>query len=331
MQKGMEYLDNCLPPAVALAVQRAMGKGQVYELRLRAGQPVQLIAAYGRGWLKGSGDFGMPEEALRMTPGQMEETLFLASGRSMQSAMESICKGFLPLPGGARLGVAGTAAGVGGKVMAVHSISALNFRFPAFIPEAADPILRAVRFPTSLLIAGKPMSGKTTLLRALIARLGNGMKLAVLDERGELTPLPEGAFSADLLTGYPKAEAIELAVRTLSPELMVCDELSPMESEAVLQALHSGVPLVATVHAGSLAELLSRDWVCTLLKAGAFSQVALVQGGKVEKVVDGFDMAADYGGRMFICGVGGNRALDGGPAESPDPVAACVGAAVDPA
>ena len=36
------------------------------------------------------------------------------------------------------------------------------------------------------------MSGKTTLLRALIARLGQGMKLAVLDERGELTPLPAG-------------------------------------------------------------------------------------------------------------------------------------------
>ena len=51
MQTGMKFLDSCLPPAVALAARRAAARGQVYELRLRAGLPVQLIAAYGRGWL----------------------------------------------------------------------------------------------------------------------------------------------------------------------------------------------------------------------------------------------------------------------------------------
>lgn len=96
MQTGMEFLDSCLPPAVALAARRAAARGQVYELRLRAGLPVQLVAAYGRGWLKGDGSFGPPETALATTPGELEETLFLASGRSMQSAMADICKGFLP-------------------------------------------------------------------------------------------------------------------------------------------------------------------------------------------------------------------------------------------
>ena len=147
MQTGMEFLDSCLPPAVALAARRAAARGQVYELRLRAGLPVQLVAAYGRGWLKGDGSFGPPETALTTTPGELEETLFLASGRSMQSAMADICKGFLPLPDGGRLGIAGTAASADGKVCAVHSVQALNFRFPAFVPEAADPVLRAVRFP----------------------------------------------------------------------------------------------------------------------------------------------------------------------------------------
>lgn len=331
MQTGMEFLDSCLPPAVALAVRRAAARGQVYELRLRAGLPVQLVAAYGRGWLKGDGSFGPPETALAIASGELEETLFLASGRSMQSAMADICKGFLPLPGGGRLGIAGTAASSGGKVCAVHSVQALNFRFPAFIPEAADPLLRAVQFPASLLVAGRPMSGKTTLLRALISRLGQGMKLAVLDERGELTPLPPGVISADLLTGYPKAEAIGIAVRTLSPELMVCDELSPLEADAVFQALHSGVPLIATVHAGSFPELLRRPWVCRLLEAGAFDYLALIAGGKVERVVETDVLAADGSRRKPFSGVGRDRVLDGGGAAYPGAAAGAAGTAVYPA
>ena len=331
MQTGMEFLDSCLPPAVALAARRAAARGQVYELRLRAGLPVQLVAAYGRGWLKGDGSFGPPETALATTPGELEETLFLASGRSMQSAMADICKGFLPLPDGGRLGIAGTAASADGKVCAVHSVQALNFRFPAFVPEAADPVLRAVRFPASILIAGRPMSGKTTLLRALISRLGQGMKLAVLDERGELTPLPPGALSADLLTGYPKAESIGIAVRTLSPELMVCDELSPSEADAVLQALHSGVPLVATVHAGSFPELLKRPWVRRLLDAGAFDYLALIAGGKVERVVETDVLAADGGRREPLSGVGRDGPLDGRPAAGPGAGAGTAGTAVYPA
>ena len=318
MEKEFGWLSDCLPPAAARAVFRAMERGQVYELRLRAGKPAQLLAAYGRGWLKPDGTFGRPEEAITPTAAQLDETLFRASGRSMQSAMETVCQGFLPLPGGARLGIAGQAALADGHPVSVHTVQGLSFRFPAYIPAAADPLLRAVRFPDSLLIAGKPMSGKTTLLRALAARLAQGMKLAVLDERGELTPLPPPALSADLVTGYPKAAAIELAVRTLSPELLLCDELSPREAEAVLSALQSGVPLVASVHAGSIQELIRRDWVRKLLDAGAFAHIALVASGKVERVVDTDGLSADFGGFSSHRRLLGDGVLDSRPAAGAD-------------
>lgn len=292
------FIRNCLPASVALAAERAE-KRTLYELRLRADQPVQWIGSES-GWLGGNGRLlPTPEGALVTTRAMLEETLFRATGRSMQSAMAGICKGYVALPGGGRLGVVGTASTDDGQVLAVHTISALCFRFPGHIPEAADGILEQMTFPASLLIAGPPMSGKTTILRALIGRLAHGMRLAVLDERGELTPLPEGAVTADLLTGYPKAAAMTLAVRSLSPELMVCDELSPQEADAVSASLYSGVPLVATVHAGSIAELLRRKWTARLLREGAFEKVVLLTGrGRMGALLDGYALGAS-GGRYL--------------------------------
>ena len=283
-----EFIRSCLPASVSLAVERAERR-TLYELRLRAGQPVQWIGSE-TGWLAGNGRLlPVPDGGLVTTQAMLEETLFRATGRSMQSAMESICKGYVSLPGGGRLGVAGTASIGDGQVLAVHTISTLCFRFPGYIPDAADRLLEQMTFPSSLLIAGPPMSGKTTVLRALIGRLARGMRLTVLDERGELTPLPDGAVSADLLTGYLKAEAMMLAVRSLSPELMICDELSPREAEAVSASLYGGVPLVATVHAGSIEELLRREWTARLLREGAFEKVVLLTGlGKMGELLDGY-------------------------------------------
>ncbi len=302
-----EFTRNCLPASVSLAAERAE-KRTLYELRLRAGQPVQWIGSES-GWLAGNGRLlPIPEGGLVTTQAMLEETLFCATGRSMQSAMESICKGYVPLPGGGRLGVAGTASTGEGRVLAVHTISALCFRFPGYLPDAADRLLEQIHFPSSLLIAGPPMSGKTTILRALIGRLARGMRLSVLDERGELTPLPAGAVSADLLTGYPKAEAMMLAVRSLSPELMICDELSPGEAAAVSASLYSGVPLVATVHAGSIGELLRREWTARLLREGAFEKVVLLTGmGKMGELLDGYALGASGGRCLSDPFRGGNR------------------------
>ncbi len=294
------YLAGCLPAAVALGLSRLEKGTDVYELRLRANRPVQVILREGSGWLSGAGRvLPGPEGALVTDGAALSEILFQATGRSMQSAMDGICKGYVALPGGSRLGVAGTASAEGGQVLSVHSISALNFRFASSLPSAADPLLCQLRFPVSLLIAGPPLSGKTTLLRALIGKLARGMKLAVLDERGELTPLPETALTADLLTGYPKAAAIELAVRTLSPQLLLCDELSPLEADAVKSALHAGVPLVATVHSGSISELLRRSWAVSLLEEGCFEKVVQLSGvGKIGKVMDADVLLSGGGGAL---------------------------------
>ena len=68
----------------------------------------------------------------------LEETLFRATGRSMQSAMESICKGYVSLPGGGRLGVAGTASIGDGQEMCIRDRGYRVGRMAVSVPVVGD-------------------------------------------------------------------------------------------------------------------------------------------------------------------------------------------------
>ena len=85
----------------------------------------------------------------------------------------------------------------------------------------------------STLICGEPASGKTSLLRDLARGLSSGdygeiRRVAVVDERGELSGAGELPL-CDVLRGCPKAEGIQQAVRCLSPEVVLFDELGSRE------------------------------------------------------------------------------------------------------
>ena len=78
-------------------------------------------------------------------------------------------------------------------------------------------------------------------------------------------------FIADIYNSYPKNVGIELAVRTMSPQYVVCDELGADEAASVLSTQSFGVPLIASAHAPSLDALLSRKVFRELDGSGIFS------------------------------------------------------------
>ena len=99
-----------------------------------------------------------------------------------------------------------------------------------------------------------------------------------------------GAFAPhatlDILSGYPKREGIEIAVRTLSAQLIICDELGSKEARAVLSAALCGVPLIASAHAANLRQLLARPEMRLLHGVQAFGcYVGLMRARRGEDYV----------------------------------------------
>ena len=261
-----------LPPGVrdavcALARSRVNFYSRLSELRLRAGRYASLTV----------GGENLPLPVLLSAEELSSVFVGLCRG-SVYAFRDSLSEGYIDLGGGVRVGVAGRALLEDGRVRGVCDVTSLSFRIPNTVRGAGNEAYRAFLDAgghRGLLIYSPPGVGKTTLLRDLCRLLSTGehpRRVAIVDSRGELGGEDYGRDAlVDILSGYPKAAAIEQAVRTLSPEVIAVDELgSRRETEAILEVAASGVPLVATVHGAQLSEVLSRPAIRILAAVGTF-------------------------------------------------------------
>lgn len=270
------------------------------ELRLRAGQPLVLVTPQNN-WFMTAG--GKPTcmcqgSLLRVTQTEIGEIVAHACGYSVHSHQDDFSNGFLTLPGGHRIGLCGTAVVGSGTLTGIRQITSLNIRIARDIPNAAQETLRTC-FQSglcNLLLAGAPMSGKTTILRALVKALSEGytgklQKCVVIDERFELASggaanggnsSTETAFcNADVLSGYSKADGIKTAVRALAPDMIFCDEIGSSEDAlAISEGIRCGVHFTATAHARDMADLKRRRQISRLLEERAFDTVIFLDTGE---------------------------------------------------
>jgi stage III sporulation protein AA len=162
-----------------------------------------------------------------------------------------------------------------------RQISSLCIRVARDFPGLAQSIAFTAG---SVLIIGAPGSGKSTLLRDLIRQrsdTGRG-SVAVVDERGELFPSGFAAgFRTDILTGCTKVQGIEALLRTMGPDTIAVDEItSEVDCEALMKAGWCGVRLIATAHAASKEDLLSRPVYQPIVRSKLFQTLVILQQDK---------------------------------------------------
>lgn len=284
-------------------------KRQAQEIRLRIGKPVSVCGGCRTAFLDGRGNAAaVPDPTgFLVRREDLEESFRNFCGYSVYSHQNEIKNGYISLVGGHRAGICGTAVYRSGEICGMRDISSVNVRVARQVPGAADGLLDALGegINSGLLLVGAPASGKTTLLRDISRQLAGGRrgsmrKVTVVDERGELAgtylgePQNDLGVCCDVLDGFPKTEGILLAVRSLSPEFILCDELgTEEEASAVEQSLNAGVSIVASIHAGGREELMKRRQAVRLLRTGAFGYAAILEGrGRPGHVLE-IDKAGD--------------------------------------
>lgn len=278
-------------------------KEKAQEIRLRAGKPLVIVCPDEPFFLTQAGrpTSILQEGLLVAKPDDIEASFQNLCGYSVHSHQNELKQGFLTIRGGHRAGICGTAVVTEGKISSVRDISSINLRISRDIPGAADEIFLMISWKhhSGLLLAGPPASGKTTLLKDIgrqlsEGRLGIPSQVVFVDERGEFAGTDCGNAGqlgpcCDVLSGYPKGLGIMQAVRTLSPQFIICDEVGDMEEiKGMKEGVNAGVRMIASVHAGGREDLFNRLQIRELLLTGAFAGVALLAGqantGKIEKV-----------------------------------------------
>ncbi len=230
----------------------------------------------------------------------IEECYKAICSYSVHSHHPHIIQGFVPLRGGHRVGIGATAVYTNDEIDTLKNITSLNMRIARTNITVCDSELLDILAKGSfgIILAGEPGSGKTTMLRSLMHALSKlGKNVSVIDERFEIAPVSSIGFSSniplrcDVLSGYPKHLGMIHALRSLAPDVILCDELGRVEdANAVSKAANSGVSLVVTMHADSISALKRRPQAKAVLDTGAFEYVVFLKNrqkpGKVREVIN---------------------------------------------
>jgi stage III sporulation protein AA len=249
-----------------------LGKDNLQELRLRLNSPPLLK-------LRNS-EFQIDRE---VTAEDLHFCVNTASQYSPWTA-ETASRGYITAPGGHRIGLCGNAAGSSGSITSIHGLTSLCLRVARDFPGIAAGVPNA---DNSVLIIGKPGSGKTTLLRDIIRRRSSKNCVAVVDEREEIFPRINGGFcfsigkNTDVLSGSGKATGINNVLRTMGPHTIAIDEITAREDcQALLHAGWCGVNLLATAHAASREDLLSRPVYRPIVEKKLFDTLLVLNADK---------------------------------------------------
>ncbi|MFC5467894.1 stage III sporulation protein AA [Cohnella suwonensis] len=315
-------------------------KTTLEEIRVRENRPLEIGYASRYSFVREDGALSeRGDEAFVPSSEHCRALLERITHHSVYAVEEELRRGFVTVSGGHRIGLAGRAVLDKGAVAHLKDIAGFNVRVARarvgfgseVLPELLDFGAKTI---AHTLIVSPPQQGKTTLIRDLARCISSGQwhhpsaigwgsrKVGIVDERSEIAASDKGVPTFDLgprcdvLDACPKAEGIMMMIRSLSPEVVVVDEIGRTEdAEAIREALHAGVRVLATAHASGLADVFARPVLAGLAADGVFGRFVLLSraGGKVEHRVVSADEAVREASRRF------GRTIGATPRDAPAP------------
>lgn len=309
-KEAISFLSDYLQSALNKVSNNESSK--VEEIRLRAFKPVILNFKDKSSFINKHGELifeinNVHRNILVSSKNDLEISLKKMCNYSVYSYQKEINSGFITLKGGHRVGICGTAVYEDDKDLSIcniKDISSMNIRINQKIDSLDEDILNVVKSNfRGIILVGSPGSGKTTILRNIAKVLSEEFsfnkknvlqKVALVDERNEFSGNYMGISQnnlgyADILVNYNKKDAIYQSIRSLSPDIIICDELGSLEDiEAIKFGVSSGVKFILSIHAGSAEEFYKRNIAKEILKLNSFDKIIILSNtlpGKVKKII----------------------------------------------
>lgn len=269
-------------------------KQSAEEIRLRQGMPLALTVSGDTVFVNRSGEvsFYITDTLYIVDREDITESFNNLTQGSVYAHEDELKNGFIIMKNGCRAGVCGSFSGDG----FLSEVTSVNIRISHEVLGCADEILGSYN-GKGLLIAGPAGCGKTTVLRDTVRQLSKGIRgkfhrVCVIDSRGEISGSvysnseTDLGKNTDIIHIDDKAKGIEIALRTMFPEVIAFDEIANREElKRVKESFFSGVDIITTAHIGSKEELMSRNVTADLIKNKIVSMVAILprlHGGKIE-------------------------------------------------
>lgn len=198
------------------------------------------------------------------------------SNYSIYAFEEEIKQGYITIKGGHRVGICGRCVIENNSIKTIKNISSINFRISREVVGCSNKLIPFVVHNNRILntiIISPPKCGKTTLLRDMARNISDGLsnadltgkKVCIVDERSELAGCLEGipqmnvGIRTDVLDACLKSEGIMMAIRSMSPEVVICDEIGTQKDmNSIMTAINCGISLITSIHGNGIEDLYER-------------------------------------------------------------------------
>ncbi len=234
-------MQKLLGGKICEKINSIINGAKIYEIRLRTGKDIHLKTE--------KGDIFLDQT---VTEKMLSEIVSVAANNSLYAYEAQISNGYIDYRNGIRIGIVGEGVNTEGGFVSLKKIFSLCIRFPHEVIGCAKDISYLLDDFENTLIISPPGAGKTTLLREAARLLSMRYDVLIVDEREEICGKGKTLRTgqrADVMQGVPKRFVYERAIRTMAPQIVVCDELFGEEDfSAVRRIALSGVKVLASYH-----------------------------------------------------------------------------------